>query len=214
MMKKLTYSFRLFIMTLFISETALCQDSLATKDQSALFDQILLSDKDKAVFKEYTKQKVEEFQQYIVTIGNKSEPMELRNMAEREALKLFYKGAHIEISFLEQNGKTSIVSRPIEKYLARLKSLLYTKVIIKYYDIAYVSDFIKGPDGRYYSTATIVQEFTGFMGDKVQYSDITKKEIEIVIDLVEDTFFMEKRWKIFLGNIKAVETTGNASKYN
>lgn len=184
------------------------------KDQSALFDQIILSDKDKTVFKEYTRQKVEEFQQYIVTIGDKGQPMELRNMAEREALKLFYKGATIEISRLLDNGKSEIISRPVEKYLARLKSLPYTKVVIKYYDIAYVSDFIKGADGRYYATATIVQQFTGFSGDKVQYSDITKKEIEIVVDLVEDSFFKEKRWKIFLGNIKAVETTANTSKFN
>jgi hypothetical protein len=189
------------------------QDSII-KDQSALFDQIVLSDKDKAVFKEYTRQKVEEFQQYIVTIGNKSEPMELRNMAEREALKLFYKGALIEISHISNNGTTEIVSRPVEKYLARLKSLPYTKVVIKYYDIAYITDFIRGPDGRYYSTATIVQQFTGFMGDKVQYTDITKKEIEIVVDLVEDTFFKEKRWRIFLGNIKAVETTSNSGALN
>lgn len=185
------------------------QDSI--KDQSVFFDNILLSDKDKAIFKDYTRQKVEEFQQYIVTIGDKGQPMELRNMAEREALKLFYKGATIEISRIYDDGKSDIIARPVEKYLARLKSLPYTRVVIKYYDIAYITDFIKGPDGRYYSTATIVQEFTGFSGDKVSYHDITKKEIEIVIDLVEDSFFMEKRWKIFLGNIKAVETTTTAS---
>jgi hypothetical protein len=189
------------------------EDSIV-KDQNALFDQIILSDKDKVVFKEYTKQKVEEFQQYIVTVGNKSEPMELRDMAEREAIKLFYKGSQIEISHLKDDGKTEIIARPVEKYLARLKSLPYTKVEIKYYDIAYITDFIRGPDGRYYSTATIVQQFTGFMGDRVQYSDITKKEIEIVIDLVEDTFFKEKRWKIFLGNIKAIETTTNIPTNN
>lgn len=186
-------------------------DTLNTRNQESLFDQIILSDKDKAVFKEYTRQKVEEFQQYIVTIGNKSEPMELRNMAEREALKLFYKGAKIEISQTYEDGRVEIVSRLIEKYLARLKSLPYTQVIIRYYDIAYISDFIKGPDGRYYTTATIIQEFKGFVGDKVQYTDITKKEIEIVVDLVEDSFFMEKRWKIFLGNIKAVETSASTA---
>jgi len=186
----------------------IAQDTVS-KNQSSLFDQIILSEKDKTVFKEYTRQKVEEFQQYIITIGDKAQPMELRNMAEREAVKLFFKGATIEISRMLATGKSELVARPIEKYLARLKSLSYTKIVIKYYDIAYISDFIKGPDGRYYSTATIVQEFTGFMGDKVQYSDITKKEIEIVADMVEDSFFREKRWKVFLGNIKAVETSSN-----
>jgi hypothetical protein len=92
------------------------------------------------------------------------------------------------------------------KYLARLKSLPYTKVVIKFYDIAYVSEFTKGPDGRYYSVATVIQEFTGFSGDNIIYTDVTKKEIEIIIDLVEDPFFNQKSWKIFLGDIKASET--------
>jgi hypothetical protein len=94
----------------------------------------------------------------------------------------------------------------MEKYLARLKSLPYTKVVIKFYDIAYIRDFTKGADGKYYSTATIIQEFNGFSNDDMIYSDITKKDIEIIIDIVEDTFFQEKRWKIYLGDIKATET--------
>jgi hypothetical protein len=206
--------FTSFLLLMLAAELVGYAQDTTAKDPESVFDQIILSDKDKAVFKEYTKQKVEEFQQYIITIGDKEQPKELRNMAEREAIKLFYKGATIEISQYFQNGKTEVVARPIEKYLARLKSLSYTKIIIKYYDIAYISDFIKGPDGRYYSTATIVQQFTGFVGDKVQYSDITKKEIEIVADLVEDSFFMEKRWKVFLGNIKAIQTNENTSLNN
>jgi len=212
-MRKNLFFFLSIIFTQLIGFGAAIQDT-TSKDQSEIFDQIILTDKEKSIFKEYTKQKIEEFQQYIVTIGDKSQPMELRNMAEREALKLFYKGATIEISHLDLSGKAVLVARPIEKYLSRLKSIPYTKVVIRYYDIAYISDFIKGPDGRYYSTATIIQEFTGFTGDKVQYTDITKKEIEIIVDMVQDTFFMEKRWKIFLGNIKALETAENSSKYN
>ena len=174
--------------------------------QAKIVDEINLSPSDIEVFKEQTKQKVEEFQQYIITLGSKDEPDEKRNMAEKEALKLFFKGAEMEISEIVSDESTIKISRPIEKYLARLKSLPYTKVIIKFYDIAYISDFTKGPDGRYYSTATIIQEFTGFSNDDIIYKDITKKDIEIIVDLIEDKFFNEKRWKIFLGNIKATET--------
>ncbi len=177
-----------------------------TSKQAKLGSEINLSDQDIEVFKEQTKQKVDEFQQHIVTIGSKDEPAEKRNLAEKEALKLFYKGAQMEISLLNSDGTTRKVGRPMEKYLARLKSLPYTQVVIKFYDIAYVREFTKGPDGKYYSTATIIQEFTGFSGDDIVYKDITKKEIEIIIDLIEDTFFNEKRWKLFLGDIKASET--------
>jgi hypothetical protein len=178
----------------------------ASGKTSAITGEINLSAADIEVFKEQTKQKVDELQQHIVTIGSKDEPAEKRNMAEAEAIKLFYKGAEMETSYIAADGKTNIISRPIEKYLARLKSLPYSKVVIKFYDVVYVTEFTKGPDGKYYSTATIIQEFTGFSGDNIVYRDVTKKEIEIVIDLVEDKFFNEKKWKVFLGNIKATET--------
>jgi hypothetical protein len=178
----------------------------ASGKEAAMMDQINLSASDIEVFKEQTKQKIEEFQQYIMTIGSKEEAAEKRNMAEKEALKLFYTGSVMEISNLLPDGTVQKISRPIEKYLARLKSLPFTRVVIKFYDIAYVSGFTKGADGKYYSTATIIQEFTGYTGDNVEYKDITKKEVEIIIDLVEDKFFQEKRWKIFLGDIKATET--------
>ncbi|MCD4770642.1 MAG: hypothetical protein K8R35_10805 [Bacteroidales bacterium] len=177
-----------------------------TSKQARIVDEINLSDSDIELFKEQTMQKVEELQQYIVTLGSKDEPAEKRNMAEKEALKLFYTGAIMEISGLNPDGSVRIISRSMKKYLARLKSLPYTKVVIKFYDIAYIRDFTKGPDGKYYSTATIIQEFTGFTNDNIIYTDITKKEIEIIIDIVEDKFFNEKRWKIFLGDIKATET--------
>jgi len=178
----------------------------AAGKKAAIVDEINLSSADIELFKEQTKQKVEEFQQHIITIGSKDEPAEKRNMAEREALKLFYKGAEMQTSVVAPDGTVSIQSRPIEKYLARLKSLPYTQVVIKFYDLVYISSFTKGPDGKYYSTATVIQEFTGFSGDNLVYRDVTKKEIEIVIDLVEDKFFNEKKWKVFLGNIKATET--------
>jgi len=177
-----------------------------TSKEASIQSEISLSDADIEVFKEQTRQKVDEFTQHIVTIGDKQEPADRRNLAEREALKLFYAGATMEISTAMPDGSVKKVARPMVKYLARLKSLPYTKVEIKFYDIAYVSEFTKGPDGRYYSTATVIQEFTGFSGDNIIYSDVTKKEIEIIIDLVEDPFFNQKSWKLFLGDIKASET--------
>ncbi len=199
---------RIFTVTaLTISLLASGQTKTAVSSKEAkIVDEINLSEADIQVFKEQTKQKVDEFQQYIITLGSKDQPAEKRDMAEKEAIKLFYKGAQMEISMVLADGTTQKVMRPMEKYLARLKSLPYTKVVIKFYDIAYISEFTKGPDGKYYSTATIIQEFTGFNEDNIVYTDVTKKDIEIIIDLVEDKFFNEKRWKIFLGDIKASET--------
>ena len=198
---------------IFVSICSSAQETktAVTSKQAKITDEINLSAADIELFKEQTRQKVEEFEQYIITLGSKDEPAEKRNMAEKEALKLFYKGAEMEISTVLPDGTVQKVNRPMEKYLARLKSLPYTKVIIKFYDIAYIREFTKGPDGKYYSTATIIQEFTGFSNDDIIYTDVTKKEVEIIVDLVEDTFFKEKRWKIFLGDIKATETKTTVS---
>ena len=169
-------------------------------------DEINISEGDVGIFKETTERKVAEFQQHIIVIADKEQPQEKRNLAEREALKLFYKGAMMEVSYMNKEGDTEIRTRTMENYLYRLKTLPYTRVDIKYYDIAYITDFIKGPDSRYYAVATIFQEFTGFVGDNIAYTDVTQKEIEIVVEQIEDKFYNEKRWKILLGNIKATET--------
>ena len=205
-MKMLHKSILLLLISFHILNGYSQSKTAVTSKEAKIVDEINLSDSDIELFKEQTMQKVEEFQQYIVTLGSKDEPAEKRNMAEKEALKLFYTGAIMEISGLNADGSVRIISRPMGKYLARLKSLPYTRVLIKFYDIAYIRDFTKGPDGKYYSTATIIQEFTGFTEDNIIYTDITKKEIEIIIDIVEDKFFNEKMWKIFLGDIKAAET--------
>ena len=169
-------------------------------------DEINISEGDVGIVKETTERKVAEFQQHIIVIADKEQPQEKRNLAEREALKLFYKGAMMEVSYMNKEGDTEIRTRTMENYLYRLKTLPYTRVDIKYYDIAYITDFIKGPDSRYYAVATIFQEFTGFVGDNIAYTDVTQKEIEIVVEQIEDKFYNEKRWKILLGNIKATET--------
>ncbi len=204
---KMRYLLILLFVGLFLAGNAQEPTKTAISSKEAkIVDEINLSDADIEVFKEQTKQKVDEFQQHIVTIGSKDQPAEKRNMAEKEALKLFFKGAEMQTSVIMPDGSVTIQSRPMEKYLARLKSLPFTAVVIKFYDLVYISSFTKGPDGRYYSSATVIQEFTGFTGDNIVYKDVTKKEIEIVIDLVEDKFFNEKKWKVFLGNIKATET--------
>ncbi|MBN2214160.1 MAG: hypothetical protein JW723_07940 [Bacteroidales bacterium] len=195
---------------IFISTNLLPQQpasKIARSSKTAkITDEINISEGDVGIFKETTEKKVAEFQQHIVIIADKDQPQEKRNLAEREALKLFYKGALMEVSFLTEEGEAEIRTRTMENYLFRLKTLPYTRVVIKYYDIAYITDFIKGPDSRYYAVATIFQEFTGFVGDNIAYTDVTQKEIEIVVEQVEDKFYNEKRWKIFLGNIKATET--------
>ena len=206
---------KIVIVLIFLGELAAISfaqapSKIARSSKTArIIDEINISEADVTMFKTVTERKVAELQQHIVIISDKDQPTEKRNLAELEALKLFYKGAMMEVSYIDASGETIIKTRTIENYLYRLKTLPFTKVIIKYYDIAYVTEFIKGPDNKFYAVATIFQEFTGFVGDNITYTDITQKEIEIVVEQEEDKFYDEKRWKIYLGNIKATETKEN-----
>jgi hypothetical protein len=200
----------LFISILTADCFAQAPSKIARSSKTArIIDEINISEADVSMFKTVTERKVAELQQHIIIISDKDQPPEKRNLAEQEALKLFYKGALMEVSYINEKGETTSKTRTIENYLYRLKTLPFTRVIIKYYDIAYVTDFIKGPDNKFYAVATIFQEFTGFDGDNITYSDITQKEIEIVVEQEEDKFYNEKRWKVYLGNIKATETKEN-----
>lgn len=178
----------------------------ATSKQTKITDHTDLGEENVQVFISQTIQKIDEFQQYIITIGDKNSLPSERDLAEKEALKLFYPGSVMEITNKIADGTVKKIERPMEKYLARLKALPYTRVTIEYYDVAYVDKLEKGPDGKYYGTATVFQKFTGFNNDMIAYSDITKKEISVIIDVVEDKFYNEKRWKVYLGDIKATET--------
>ncbi len=163
---------------------------------------INLSESEIKVFTKRTQQKVEEFQAFMKIIADKTQSRDRRNLAELEALKLFYEGAVIEITSAD---KSQVTKRTIKEYLYRLKILPYAQVNIDYYDVAYVTTFKKGPDGKYYATATIFQKITGFDNERMVYSRHLKKEIEVVLENVVDEFYGESRWKIFLGDIKATE---------
>lgn len=190
-----------FIISLFFSPFGTAQS-----ESPLHFSEVIsLNDGEIRVFINKTRQKVDEFQEFIIILVNKQESRDRRNLAEREALKLFYPGAVIETSIKSNNGDTEKTIHEIREYLYKLKVLPYTEVNIDFYDIAYVTQFTKAPDGKYYGTATIFEKFTGFDGENMKYSSTIKKEIEVILENVEDEFYGEKRWKIFLGDIEATE---------
>jgi hypothetical protein len=188
---------------IFIVVNSYCQgDSKITN----IPEDIKLTAEDLAVFKQQALQKVKEFEEYVKIISDKSQPNARRNLAEQEALKLFYEGATMSIRIKDASGKETVKKRPMKEYLYRLKTLPYTRVEIKYYDVIYASDFKRKDDGKYYATATVFQEFTGFTGDQLKFSTTTKQDISIIIDIINDEFYNEKHWKLFLGDINAEET--------
>jgi hypothetical protein len=164
-----------------------------------------LSETDIANFKIRVKEKVEAFQNHISIVADKEEAMAKKNLAINAALKLFLATATMEVSSFSA-GKENKREMPMKEYFNRLKNLPFRTVKISSQDICYVSNIQPTPEGgKYLATVTIYQIFEGCYAEKNCYKDITKKEIDVTIELKVDDFG-EKRWVIMLGNVRVTET--------
>ena len=61
----------------------------------------------------------------------------------------------------------------VRDYFERLMQLNYDKVKIEWYNIQYISDLVKQPDGRYVGVITIYQKFEGTTNPKSELSFIS-----------------------------------------
>jgi hypothetical protein len=103
------------------------------------------------------------------------------------------------------NSKTNS-SRPqkIRQYFIHLSQLSYKKVVMTASEIKFVSNFHKGPDGKWHASAVIIQDFKGYKDyDILAYKDQTSKTVDIIIALIEEVKEGKtvRKFDIFLGNI-------------
>ncbi len=197
-------------LVVFISSPAYSQsndetpDSTEFKDVSELLD---LSQDDLAAFGKQAKHKVEELTINIAVIADNGKSKTMRNIGVESALKLFVDpDKNIMETSYRYKGVWRIKKRTIREYLKRLRIISKTKVVINNYDMVYVSDFEKAPDGKYHATATFFQMYSAYSGDRLRYRDKTEKTVEIILELIEDEVYGEKRWIVRLGDVKVKET--------
>lgn len=181
------------------------QAQLKPKGSDVAQDNDELSQQQLRDFHERCREIVEEFQRYLPIIADKSRSEFDRQAAIDAAEALFSEGSTIQIS--SKNSEKPITRR-IGSYLINLKTTeKYSQIKITFYDAAKVSDFIKKPDGNYEGNATIFQKFIGFDAKgKPIYQDLTQKKISTSLNLENDVFYNEKKWRVFLGNITVEET--------
>ncbi len=164
-------------------------------------------DIDFEMFKRKSLQKVEDLGAYISIIADKNTEWQESNKAIDLACTLFVnEEANVEVSSKGSPEKTKYKIRP---YLNRIKLLKYDRVEVSWTNISYVSDLRKGVDGNYYGVITLQQVFTGFIEGKVAYTDVTKKNIEVVLKGYEK--LVEGKtiglWDVFLSDIGVVVTS-------
>ena len=151
-------------------------------------------------------EKVRDLSKYISVIGNKETAFSEAQRVIERAAELFADDSEIGVSSL---SSPEIKYYEVREYFRRLMALNYDRVTISWYDIHYISDLERQPDGRYVGVITIYQRFDGSSEDGMNYKDTTKKDITIYVEKKQTQISGRtiEFWDVILGDIRVTETT-------
>ena len=172
---------------------ALAQDELSFERKQAI-DSLAL-------------EKVRDLSKYIKIVGSKETPFSEANRVIDRAEELFMSDAEIGVSSL---GSNQITYYRVRKYMEHLMRLNYDRVEIEWYNIEYVSDLQRQPDGTYVGVITIFQTFRGYDKEgNLAYKDTTKKDITVYVKRKETQIGGRTIgfWDVLLGDMRVKETT-------
>jgi hypothetical protein len=151
-------------------------------------------------------EKVRDLSKYISIIGSKKTPFSEATRVMDRAEELFAPDSEMGVSSI---NRKEINYYKVRKYFERLIALNYDKVTISWYDIHYISDLERQPDGRYVGVVTIYQRFEGTSDDGMKYKDTTKKDITIYVERKKTQIAGRtvEFWDVLLGDIRVSETS-------
>lgn len=151
-------------------------------------------------FKQKSLQKTDDLGKYLNLIANRSTDPAVANKAVDQAVSLFLSDSST-VETTKPNGDRD--QQPVRTYLNKLKLLKYSRVVIEWTDISYVSNLRRGPDGFYYGVISLQQKFSGFLDNKLVYSDVTRKNVEVVLKTYKKEVDGEtvELWDVFLNNV-------------
>ncbi len=181
------------VIALFVVGSAVAQDELSFERKQAI-DSLAL-------------EKVRDLSKYIKIAGSKDTPFSEANRVIDRAEELFMSDAEIGVSSLSSN---TIQYFKVRKYFERLMRLNYDRVEIEWYNIEYVSDLQRQPDGTYVGVITIFQTFRGYDAEgNLVYKDTTKKDITVYVKRKETQIGGRTVgfWDVLLGDMRVKETT-------
>ena len=173
----------------------------------SVFAQEELSPERKQAIDSLALEKVRDLSKYIKVIGSKDTPWSEANRVIDRAEELFAPDAEIGVSSL---AKTKVDYYKVRQYLERLMRLNYDRVEIDWYDIQYVSDLQRQPDGTYVGVITIFQTFKGYDAEgRLAYKHTTKKDITVYVKRKQTQIGgrLIGFWDVMLGDMRVKETT-------
>ncbi len=151
-------------------------------------------------------EKVRDLSKYIKIVGSKETAWSEANRVIDRAEELFMSNAEIGVSSIASNKVKYFKVRPYFEHLMRLN---YDRVEIEWYNIEYVSDLQRQPDGTYVGVITIFQTFRGYDKEgNLAYKDTTKKDITVYVKRKETQIGgrMIGFWDVLLGDMRVKET--------
>lgn len=152
-------------------------------------------------------EKVKDLSKYISIIGSKETQFSEANRVMDRAEELFSPGAEMGVSSI---NRKEIAYYKVRRYFERLMALNYDRVNITWYDIHYISDLERQPDGRYVGVITVYQRFEGTSIESgMNYKDTTKKDITIYVEKKQTQIAGRtiEFWDVMLGDIRVTETS-------
>jgi hypothetical protein len=151
-------------------------------------------------------EKVRDLSKYISIIGNKKTQYSEATRVMDRAEELFAPESEIGVSAL---NRKEVTYYKVRKYFEHLVALNYDHVSIKWYNIHYISDLERQPDGKYVGVITIFQRFEGESEGGLKYKDTTKKDITIYVERKKTQIQgrIVEFWDVLLGDIRVTETS-------
>ncbi|HLZ16131.1 MAG TPA: hypothetical protein VKQ08_03790 [Cyclobacteriaceae bacterium] len=151
-------------------------------------------------------EKVRDLSKYISIIGNKKTQYSEATRVMDRAEELFAPESEIGVSAL---NRKEVTYYKVRKYFEHLIALNYDHVSIKWYNIHYISDLERQPDGKYVGVITIFQRFEGESEGGLKYKDTTKKDITIYVEKKKTQIQgkIVEFWDVLLGDIRVTETS-------
>jgi hypothetical protein len=151
-------------------------------------------------------EKVRDLSKYISIIGNKKTQYSEATRVMDRAEELFAPESEIGVSAL---NRKEVTYYKVRKYFEHLIALNYDHVSIKWYNIHYISDLERQPDGKYVGVITIFQRFEGESEGGLKYKDTTKKDITIYVERKKTQIQgrIVEFWDVLLGDIRVTETS-------
>lgn len=170
-----------------------------------------ISDEEKEEISRKAKIQLEKLKECFQVIVDRDISSHIKKAKRENTVKTLFVNDRKEVTVSSLN-RDDFKFYVIPVYLERMENLYYKRVEIDFNEIHKVTDLKKAPDGTWTGTVTFSQVFRGyddFDSAQPRYSDITHKNVTIVVRRVESFTGgsrPEVEWIVLLGDIGVNET--------